>query len=133
MARSVRADARGSHGPRMLTAQAALAGLAVVAASVAVAVAPDRAFAYVLSPEVNAEFDAIVQHNYRGSAQPSPPTCGSVCQDLRAAETRAGPLSQTAEQLHRESRLARIMAGLNPALKALGGRSALLMALSTWA
>jgi hypothetical protein len=75
-----------------------------------------------LAPEVEAEFQRIVEFNYRGSAQASPPQCGPVCQDLRAAETRPGGWSTPEmQQLNREARTLRVATGLSKAIRLIGG------------
>ena len=77
-----------------------------------------------LPPQVEAELDEIVEYNYRGSAQASPPSCGPVCQDLRAAETRPGGWSTPEmEQLSREARTLRVATGLSKAIRLIGGAS----------
>jgi|GEM_PF-5908190 len=74
-----------------------------------------------LAPEVEAEFNKIVEFNYRGSAQPAPPPCSQVCQDLRAAETRPGGWSSpAAQELSREARNLRVATGLSKALRFTG-------------
>lgn len=76
------------------------------------------AHAYTLHPKVEAEFDKIVEFNYRGSAQTSQPNCSAVCQELRSAETRPGGWSTpAAEQLSREARTLRITTGLTDAIR----------------
>jgi hypothetical protein len=75
-------------------------------------------YAYTLDPKVEAEFDKVVEFNYRGSAQTSQPSCGAVCQELRSAETRPGGWSTPAgEQLSREARTLRIATGLSDAIR----------------
>jgi hypothetical protein len=77
-----------------------------------------------LPPQVEAELDEIVEYNYRGSAQASPPSCGPVCQDLRTAETRPGGWSTPEmQQLSRESRTLRVATGLSKAIRLIGGVS----------
>lgn len=76
------------------------------------------AYADTLHPKVDAEFDKIVEFNYRGSAQNVQPGCSAVCQELRAAETRPGGWSTpAAEQLSREARTLRVSTGLTNAIR----------------
>ena len=71
-----------------------------------------------LHPLVDAEFDKIVEYNYRGSAQNVQPACSALCQELRAAETRPGGWSTPAvEQLNREARTLRVSTGLTNAIR----------------
>ena len=90
-------------------------------------IASPAATADPLPPEVGQQLDAIVEQNYRGSGQPSPPTCSATCQQLWAAETRPGQTGLTGaagrtglETLQRESRSLRIATKLMPALRVLG-------------
>jgi hypothetical protein len=73
--------------------------LATIAMSLLVwvaAAAPSHA--YELPPQLESEFDEIVDFNYRGSAQTTQPGCTGVCADLRTAETRPGGWSTPAAQ-----------------------------------
>jgi hypothetical protein len=89
--------------------------------------AAPAASAEPLPPELGQQLDAIVEQNYRGSAQPSPPACSATCQQLWAAETRPGQTGLAGagertglEALQRESRSLRIATRLMPALRVLG-------------
>lgn len=96
--------------------------IAIGLALIGLAFPISSADAYVLSPQVDAEFSKIVEFNYRGSAQASPPTCGPVCRDLRAAEARPGGWSTpTVEKLSREARTLRVATGLSSAIRLTGG------------
>jgi hypothetical protein len=96
-------------------------GAAVVVAVLVCLVASSAASAYVLDPKVEAQFDEIVKFNYRGSAQASQPTCTTVCQELRFAETRGGGWSTPEmQQLSREARTLRVATGLSNAIRLAG-------------
>jgi hypothetical protein len=74
--------------------------------------------AVALHPTVDSELDAVTELNYRGSAQNVQPGCSSVCQELRAAETRPGGWSTpTTQELGREARNLRVSTGLTNAIR----------------
>jgi hypothetical protein len=72
--------------------------------------------AQTLAPEVRQSLTEVVEHQYKGSPQPSPPACSDMCRTLAEAETRprqAGPdgrLRAIARRLATELRKARTAA-----------------------
>jgi hypothetical protein len=89
--------------------------LAAVATVAIFGLSVPQAFAYQLKPEVDNQFDQIVEYNYRGSAITNPPTCEAVCQELRSAETRPG-IATSASELNTEARGLRVATKLLPEL-----------------
>jgi hypothetical protein len=78
----------------------------------------NRLRASLEDPTVEAELDGITELNYRGSAQNVQPSCSTICQELRAAETRPGGWSTpAAQELGREARNLRVSTGLTNAIR----------------
>jgi hypothetical protein len=106
---------RPECGGRVGFSRLGLGGLVVVLALVCSLLAAQQAFGYQLPPQVENEFNEIIDFNYRGSAIANQPVCDGVCHQLRSAETRPGTAA-TATRLHTDARQLRVATGVLPKL-----------------